>query len=66
MTDSVKCRLCCGSGNNTTGVEMRVNNNLCPRCGGYGTIPAGGSNPAHLDPEDNGYIDNNGRVQGAA
>ena len=62
MTDSKKCKLCGGSGDNTTGIEMRVNNHICPRCGGYGTIPGGSDNSRTLTAEDNGYIDCNGRV----
>ncbi len=58
-----KCNLCSGTGVNKTGVTMRVNNALCPRCGGYGVIPDSADNPAHLTAEDNGYIDNNGRVE---
>ncbi len=61
---SVKCRLCRGTGDNETGITMKVNNNLCPRCGGYGTIPDGCSdgNERSLTEQDNQYIDGNGRV----
>ncbi|MEO8466259.1 MAG: hypothetical protein ABI640_13025 [Gammaproteobacteria bacterium] len=62
---SERCRLCNGSGENLTGVVMRVNTNICPRCGVYGTVP--GSSPTYdsknlreLTDEDRGYIRSNG------
>ena len=63
-----KCKLCRGTGDNETGVTMRVNNSICPRCGGYGVIPAStdtydSDNQKTLTDRDNGYIDNNGRVE---
>ena len=33
-----KCKLCKGTGDNQTGVTMKVNNHICPRCGGYGNL----------------------------
>lgn len=57
-----KCKLCRGTGDNKSGVTMRVNNHICPRCGGYGTVPEGSDNQPTLTDEDNGYIDNNGRT----
>lgn len=59
---SVKCKLCKGTGDNHTGIEMRVNTNICPRCGGYGTVPNKDGNLKTLTDEDRGYIANNGYV----
>lgn len=56
-----KCKLCCGTGDNTTGITMRVNNHICPRCGGYGTVPSNDGNVKTITAEDNEYIDCNGR-----
>ena len=56
----MKCRLCRGSGENHTGITMRVNNDICPRCGGYGTVSKGCSNLKKFDDEDKGFIRNNG------
>lgn len=55
-----KCRLCKGSGENRTGTEMPVNNDICPRCGGYGTVPNGDGNERTLTEDDRGYIRSNG------
>jgi len=57
------CRLCSGSGDNRTGIKMRVNDDICPRCGGYGTVPGGSKNARDLTQEDHGYIDCNGRIE---
>ncbi len=58
-----KCKLCKGSGDNTTGIQMRVNTNICPRCGGYGTVPNGcTTNVKKITAQDNKYIDGNGRL----
>ncbi len=57
---SVKCKLCRGTGDNCTGIEMRVNTDICPRCGGYGTVPNKDGNLNALTDEDRGYITNNG------
>ena len=57
----VKCLLCNGSGKNRSGILMRVNNDICPRCGGYGTVPEKeGTNPAFLTFQDQAYCANNG------
>ena len=62
-----KCNLCSGTGENKTGITMKVNNDLCPRCGGYGTVPfssnlsAKFANSRSLTDQDNEYIDCNGR-----
>ena len=63
-----KCKLCRGTGDNETGINMKVNNHICPRCGGYGTVPESSDtydngNVKTLTAKDNGYIDNNGRVE---
>ena len=55
-----KCNLCNGTGDNQTGVTMRVNNDICPRCGGYGTVPISAGNVKTLTDQDRGYIANNG------
>jgi DnaJ-class molecular chaperone len=62
---SVTCNLCCGDGLNHSGVVMRINNEWCPRCGGYGTVPASSdtydaNNPSAITDEDRGYMRNNG------
>jgi DnaJ-class molecular chaperone len=59
---SVKCKLCRGSGENRTGIDMRVNNDICPRCGGYGTVPDKSGNSRTLTTQDQIYIDCNGRA----
>ena len=58
----MKCRLCKGSGDNKSGIKMSVNNHICPRCGGYGTIPDGCENPESLTDSDNIVIECNGRA----
>jgi hypothetical protein len=65
MNTDIPCNLCLGSGNNTTGVVMRVNNDICPRCGGYGTVPGpsddyDANNPTAITDDDRGYMRNNG------
>lgn len=57
-----RCKLCRGSGENRTGRVMRVNNHICPRCGGYGTVPRGCANGKHIDQDDLGYMRNNGLI----
>jgi DnaJ-class molecular chaperone len=57
----MKCKLCKGTGKNTTGERMNVNNKICPRCGGYGTVPDGTDNPKSLTEEDREYINCNQR-----
>ncbi len=57
---SIKCRLCKGTGENRTGITMQVNDDICPRCGGYGTVPEGCSNQKKINDSDRGYIRNNG------
>jgi len=59
---SIKCKLCRGTGDNESGVTMKVNNHICPRCGGYGTVPEGSDNQKTLTTQDNEYIDCNGRA----
>jgi hypothetical protein len=49
------CALCAGTGENRTGFTMRVNNHICPRCGGYGSIPGGIDNEAKVGPRDVRY-----------
>jgi len=58
----MKCKLCCGTGDNRTGVQMKVNNDICPRCGGYGTVPNNDGNERTITAQDNEYIDCNGRA----
>ena len=60
---SAKCKLCQGTRENKTGIEMKVNNDICQRCGSYGTVPNNDNNSESLTEEDHGYIDNNGRVE---
>ena len=57
-----KSKLCRGTGDNRTGVCMKVNNDICPRCGGYGTVPDSTDNLKSLTDQDNEFIDCNGRV----
>jgi len=59
---SVKCKLCAGSGENRTGIKMRVNTDICPRCGGYGTVPNEAGNKRDLTAADENYIECNGRA----
>lgn len=54
------CALCEGSGENISGIVMRVNNHVCPRCGGYGTIPSECFNPDRLTEKDRDYAESNG------
>ena len=58
----MKCGLCAGLGENLTGIDMEVNNHICPRCGGYGTVPNDTHNPDGLTDSDNEFIDCNRRV----
>lgn len=51
-----KCMLCKGSGENRTEIEMKVNNELCPRCGGYGTVPNQDDNTRQVNEQDMEYI----------
>ena len=60
--DLVKCQLCRGSGENRTGIRMRVNTDICPRCGGYGLVSGGTGNRKSLTAQDQEYIDCNGQV----
>ena len=57
-----KCALCSGSGENRTGVKLRANNDLCPRCGGCGGVPRGGENPPTVTDQDREYMSRNGIV----
>ncbi len=59
---AVKCKLCQGTGDNCTGIAMKVNNHICPRCGGYGTVPDTHGNKSDLTAADENFIDSNGRV----
>lgn len=58
-----KCRLCRGSGDNRSGFMMRVNNHICPRCGGYGIVPSHDGNRGSVTAQDMEYIRNNGIVR---
>jgi DnaJ-class molecular chaperone len=63
LTDtSCRCRLCAGTGDNRSGLVMRVNNHICPRCGGYGQVPPSGDNPKVLTEQDRAYAAGNGIV----
>jgi DnaJ-class molecular chaperone len=53
------CALCAGSGDNRSVHKMKVNNHICPRCGGYGKIPCSCENPKDLTEQDMIYIKNN-------
>jgi hypothetical protein len=55
-----KCRLCRGSGENRSGVSMNINDHICPRCGGYGTVPSSDGNTKGLTAQDMVYILSNG------
>lgn len=55
-----ECKLCGGSGENRTRERMKVNNHICPRCGGYGRVPKNSVNPPFLTEEDYGYMLKNG------
>ena len=60
----ITCQLCNGSGANKSGLVMRVNNNLCPRCGGYGTLSTGGTlNSRSVNFMDLDYARSNGLVE---
>ncbi len=61
------CNLCLGDGQNHTHHVMRVNNDICPRCGGYGTVPDSSptydaNNPSAITDEDLGYMRSNGLI----
>lgn len=59
----MKCLLCGGSGENRSGIRMITNNHICPRCGGYGTVPDGTkNNSCRLTSEDREYAARNGRI----
>lgn len=62
--ESKGCCLCLGTGLNKSGIVMRVNNHICPRCGGYGTVPFPSENPDGLSRWDWHYAELNGVVAG--
>ena len=62
---STLCQLCAGDGKNHTGRVMRVNNEWCPRCGGYGTVPDDYGNVAAVTEEDLRYMRCNGLEEAA-
>lgn len=58
-----KCNLCRGSGDNRSGYRLTVNDCVCPRCGGYGTVPSDEGNEKVVTESDIGYMRNNGIVR---
>src|SRR5690606_27029150 len=49
---SQTCRMFNGTGENRRGVDMEVNNHICPRCGGYGHLSAESENaPSGTNPD---------------
>lgn len=58
-----KCKLCHGSGENRSGYRLAVNDDICTRCGGYGTVPSDDGNEKFVTESDIGYMRNNGIVR---
>lgn len=57
------CQLCFGSGQNRSGLVMPANNHICPRCGGYGSVPDTSPNPEGLTGQDREYARRNGWIE---
>jgi len=66
VVDRVRCALCDGTGDNKTGIVLQVNNHLCPRCGGYGSLDGDYNNPEVLTAQDREYCAHNHPVNTAA
>lgn len=61
--DQVKCKLCRGTGKNLSGLQMKVNNTLCPRCSGNGIIPESAANSNKATTQDRLYAQLNGLLE---
>lgn len=51
-----ECLLCKGTGENRIGIKLSVNNHICIRCGGYGSIPKSCPNPNILTEKEKSQI----------
>jgi len=62
--DAVRCRLCKGMGNDTTGRAVNGSPTpMCVRCGGYGTVPSKAWNPDSLTRGEENRIERERRAR---